>query len=178
MRALHLDFLHPAPAGPKLGIVLLLVGLGLAGVVGARYAMLDRAAARLEARLADTQRMARRDFPVVPLSAADSKLLAQELAAANVILASLAVPWDAMFRSLEAAGGNNVGLVGVQPDGSGRQVRISGEARRFEDLVAYLKSLEATEGFSNVFLSSHEMKAKDSAHTVGFTLHAEWSKRQ
>ncbi len=182
MHALHLDFLHPTAAAPRLGLALLLVGLVVAGAVGWRYVTLDREATRLEARIADTQRMARRDFAVVPVAAGDPKVVAQELGQANTILASLAVPWDALFRSLETAGGNSVGLVGIQPDGSGRQVRISGEARRFEDLVAYLKRLEATDGFSNVFLAAHEMKGESKGNSrtrsIGFTLHADWSARQ
>ncbi len=175
MRPLRLDFLHPIPRHTRLGPVLLLAGAVVAGVVGWRFVVLDNEAQRLESRLAETQRMARRGLPAVRSPAGDPKLIAQELGQANAILASLTVPWDAMFRSLESAAGDHVGLLGIQPDGSGRQVRIAGEARRFEDLIVYLKRLKATSGFSNVFLAGHELKGTGNARTVAFTLTAEWS---
>ncbi len=178
MRPLRLDFLHPTPPDTKLGPVLLLAGALAAGAVGWRFVALDREAERLESRLAETQRMARRGLPAVRSPAADPKLIAQELGQANAILASLAVPWDAMFRSLESAAGDNVGLLGIQPDGSGRQVRIAGEARRFEDLIVYLKRLKSTSGFSNVFLAGHELQGTGNTRTVAFTLTAEWSAPQ
>ncbi|MFN0301107.1 MAG: PilN domain-containing protein [Burkholderiales bacterium] len=175
MRPLRLDFLHPIPPHSRLGPALLFAGALAAGVAGWRFAALDSEAQRLESRLAETQRMARRGLPAVRSPAADPKLVAQELGHANAILASLTVPWDAMFRSLESAAGDNVGLLGIQPDGSGRQVRIAGEARRFEDLIVYLKRLKSTSGFSNVFLAAHELKGSGNARTVAFTLTAEWS---
>jgi small nuclear ribonucleoprotein (snRNP)-like protein len=49
-----------------------------------------------------------------------------------------------------------------------------GEARRVEDLLAYIGRLEATDGFANVFLANHEFKAGAGETPVTFSLTAEW----
>jgi Tfp pilus assembly protein PilN len=174
MRALHLDFLHPAGPRVQVGIVLLALGVAAAGVAVWRYHVLSSEAEHLEARIADVKRLAHRDLPRMRAPVGDAKLLAQEVGRANAVLASLTLPWDAMFGELEAAASANVALLGIQPDGSGRQVRLAGEARRFEDLLGYIARLEATPGFANVFLSGHELKSSAAGQPVAFTLTADW----
>jgi Tfp pilus assembly protein PilN len=90
------------------------------------------------------------------------------------VLASLTLPWDAMFGELESAADAHVGLLAIQPDASGRQVRLAGEARTFEALLAYVARLEATAGFANVLLATHELKAGGAERPVTFTLTADW----
>ena len=177
MRTLHLDFLHPEAPNAKLGFVLLLAGVIVASWVSWRFVVLDRAASALATRVADTEQMSKRGLSAVKTITGDPKVVAQEIAQANAVLASLTVPWDAMFRSLESARGDQVGLLGIQPEGSGRNVRIAGEARQYEDILAYLKRLEVTEGFSNVFLVAHEIKTTGNTRAIAFTLTAEWSAR-
>jgi hypothetical protein len=172
MRALELDFLRPAGSRLRLGLVVLALGVAAAGAVAWRYYTLAGDVARLEGRIDDVKRLARRDLPRMRLPAGDAKLLAQEVGRANAVLASLTLPWDAMFGELESAASANVALLGIQPDG--RQVRLAGEARRFEDLLAYIGRLEATPGFANVLLSGHELKSGSGGAVVAFTLAAEW----
>jgi hypothetical protein len=176
MRALELDFLHPAGARLRLDLVVLALGLAAAGAVGWRYAALAEDVAALEQRIDDVRRLARRDLPRVRVPAGDARALAQEVGRANAVLATLTVPWDAMFGELESAASANVALLGIQPDG--RQVRLAGEARRFEDLLGYIGRLEATQGFANVFLSAHELKSGSGGQVVAFTLAADWVGRQ
>jgi hypothetical protein len=174
MRALELDFLHPAGPRLQVGIALLALGVAAAGFVAWRYFALSGDVERLDAQIADVKRLARRESPRMRLPAGDAKLLAQEVGRANAVLASLTLPWDAMFGELEAAASANVALLGIQPDGAGRQVRLAGEARRFEDLLAYIGRLEATQGFANVFLSGHELRSGAGGQAVAFTLTADW----
>jgi Tfp pilus assembly protein PilN len=112
------------------------------------------------------------------LTAGDQKLLAQEVGRANAVLASLTLPWDAMFGELESAANANVGLLAIQPDASGRQVRLAGEARNFEELLAYVARLESTAGFANVLLATHELKPGGAERSVAFTLTADWVGRR
>jgi Tfp pilus assembly protein PilN len=177
MRSLHLDFLHPAAPPARFGLVLLLAGVIAATLVGWRFIVIDREASALATRVAETEQMSKRGLAAVKPLTGDPKIVAQEVAQANAVLASLTVPWDVMFRSLESARGDQVGLLGIQPEGSGRNVRIAGEARRYEDILGYLKRLESTEGFSNVFLAAHEIKTADNTRAITFTLTAEWSAR-
>jgi Tfp pilus assembly protein PilN len=177
MRSLHLDFLHPEPPLARIGLALLAVGVIVGCVVGWQFVVLDREASAMASRVAEIEQMSKRGLAVVKQVTGDPKIVAQEIAQANAVLASLTVPWDAMFRSLESARGDQVGLLGIQPEGSSRNVRIVGEARRYEDILGYLKRLEATEGFSNVFLAAHEEKTAGNTRAIAFTLTAEWSAR-
>src|SRR5262249_28469227 len=51
---------------------------------------------------------------------------------------------------------------------------LVGEARGFEDRLAYSGRLEETAGFANVLLGSHELKAEATGQAVAFTLTADW----
>src|SRR5262245_2430750 len=178
MRALHLDFLHPAGPRFQVGVALLALGVVAAILVGWRYYSLARDVADLEARLADVKHLERRDMPRMRVSPGDAKVLAQEVGRANAVLASLALPWDAMFGELEAAANTHVGLLAIHPEAGGRQVRLTGEARSFDELLAYMTRLEATPGFANVLLATHELKPGGAERPVVFTLLADWVGRQ
>ena len=178
MRALHLDFLHPAGPRIQVGVALLAVGVAAAVLVAWRFYALGRDVDELEVRLADVKRLERRELPRIRVAGADPKVLAQEVGRANAVLASLTLPWDAMFGELESAANANVGLLAIQPEASGRQVRLAGEARTFEELLAYIARLEATPGFANVLLATHELKPGGAGRSVAFTLTADWVGRR
>ena len=178
MRALHLDFLRPAGPRLQVGVVLLALGVVAAILVAWRFFALGRDLDELEARLADVKRLERRELPRMRLTASDPKVLAQEVGRANAVLASLTLPWDAMFGELESAASANVGLLAIQPDGTGRQVRLAGEARNFQELLAYVARLESTAGFANVLLATHELKPGGAERAVAFTLTADWVGRR
>jgi Tfp pilus assembly protein PilN len=171
---MRLDFLHPTGPQLKLGAALLALGVVITGIAGWRYHVVAAEVDQLQSRLADVQRLAKRGLPRVREAAGDAKSLAQEVVQANAVLASLTVPWEAMFGELEQAASPNVTLLSIQPEASGRHVRLMGEARRFEDLLAYIGRLEATDGFANVFLANHEFKAGAGETPVTFSITAEW----
>jgi Tfp pilus assembly protein PilN len=136
--------------------------------------MLAGEAARLEARIADTQSMARRELPRLRQTALDPKALVDEVRNANAVLAQLTIPWDALFSEIEAAGDRTIALLSIQPDAGTRALRITGEARRFEDVLAYVGRLEQRPGIANVFLASHELRQGGAQRPVAFALVAQW----
>ena len=168
MRRLRLDFLYPAGAPWPVGAMLLGFGLLAALLTGWKFEQLSSAQVQLQAQIGDTQRLLRREMPRVHT---DNTQLAEQVARANLILSALTVPWDAMFSELEGVANENVALLAIQPDGGGKHVQLSGEARRFEDLMAYVKRLEQSVGFANVFLSRHEVRREGG---IIFTLGADW----
>lgn len=177
MRPMRLDFLHPGRVRSRFGSILLLAGLAATTAVALRHQNLEAQIAEIGPRLADTRLMAQRESPGVQDESGDKSLVAQEVIRANAVLANLAVPWDAMFGELEAAADPNVALLSIQPEGGGRRVRLAGEARRYEDVLAYLAHLEATPGFANVFLVGHELRS-GAERTVAFTIAADWVGRE
>lgn len=174
-RRLHLDFLRPYPRRTLLGAGLLVAGLATTTAVILEYRSAAAEASRLEASVADARRMARRELPRLRETGLDARALAEEVRNANVVLAQLTVPWDALFREIEQAGGEGVALLAIQPDAANGAVRIGGEARRFEDVLAYIGRLETRDALANVFLVSHELRQGGPRRPVAFTLVAQWT---
>lgn len=131
----------------------------------------------LEARIAYFRRMTRRELPPIREAAIDSKVVAQEIQQANLVLAQLNLPWDTLFRELEGAAIEGVTLLSIQPEVGAGQVRIAGEAKTYETALAYVARLESSERFANVFLTSHEVRATSPQRPVAFALVADWSAR-
>jgi len=178
MRTLELDFLNPGRTRTRLGLLLLIAGLAAVAAVGYRAQVLADQVQALNQRVGDSRKLVRRDVPAANEPARDPKAVAQEVIRANAVLTNLAVPWDALFGELESAASGNVALLAIQPASGGRKVQLSGEARRFEDLLGYVARLEGTAGFANVFLTEHELRASGGDRVVSFTVTADWVGRE
>lgn len=176
-RALRLDFLTDRPKASSMGFVLLFGGLAALATVFVEHRALSSETAALEERIADFRRMSRREQPPLREAAIDSKTLAQEIRQANVVLAQLNLPWDALFGELERASVDGVSLLSVQPEVGSGQVRIAGEAKTYALALAYVERLEASERFANVFLTSHQVRTNAPRNPVVFELLADWSAR-
>lgn len=171
---LHLDFVRPHARRARLAAFLLAAGLAASAGAGAEYARLAAQAERLQAAIADTARLARRDLPRLRTAAADPKQLVEEVRGANLVLAQLTVPWDELFREIESAGGEGVALLAIQPDAASGTVRLAGEARRYEDALAYVGRLERGNVLYRVFLASHELRPGGAPRPVAFAILAQW----
>lgn len=163
MRAIDLDFvprprLHGGVAALLLAAGLLALALALVRVVALKTE-LDHLGAELD----DAQRAAshqRRPLKPTAGTSADSDSLAPELAQANAVVASLNLGWASLFKRIEAIKQPGVTLLAVQPEsGTVRRLRLSGEARRLEDALAYIAQVAGTPGFDNTHLVSHEAVA-------------------
>jgi hypothetical protein len=170
MARFDIDFAHPARR-PRAAewIVLALGALALAACAW-QYTQLAREQAQLQAALENADRFSRRETRTPTGSPGEIKALAAEVARVNTVAARLSVPWETLFSDLEASSGPQVTLLGFEPEADAGRLRITGEARRFEDITAYLRRLEGTLTFRNVFLASHEVRDR----AVTFTLTADW----
>jgi hypothetical protein len=176
-RPLHLDFVDQRTGVSRAGILVLALGLVAGGIAVAEFRDVRAQTASLEERIADFRRLGRREQAPIRVGPTDGKALAQEIRSANAVLAQLNLPWDALFRELEAAATDGVTLLAIQPDVASGQVRIGGEAKSYESALAYVSKLEASERFANVFLVSHEVRATAPRRPVAFSLVAEWMPR-
>lgn len=141
------------------------------GLAGWQYTQVAGQRSALRATLAEADRFTQRQAGR-PLDASrpENRALAAEVLRANAVAARLQVPWEALFTDLELAAGEGVTLLGLEPEGGLRRLRITGEARRFEDLTQYLRRLEGTPALHNVFLTGHELRDRG----LTFTLTADW----
>ena len=56
-----------------------------------------------------------------------------------------------------------------------RIVRIGGEAKDFDALLAYITRLEQSKILNHVYLTSHEVRSQDAEKPVRFSLLANWT---
>ena len=90
------------------------------------------------------------------------------------VLAQLKTPWSALFRSIEAAHGDEVALLSLQPDIARRSLSIVGEAKEYGDALAYVARLRNEAKLANAHLVGNEVKEDDPQRPVLFTVSANW----
>jgi hypothetical protein len=100
--------------------------------------------------------------------------LEKEAGEAASVIDRLSLPWGQLFKVVEGASVERVALLSVQPDATQRVVTLVGEAKQYEDVLAYVERLNKTPVFRHVHLASHEVKENDPQRPVGFTVLAQW----
>ena len=172
MRALALDY-GRKPFGA--GTLVLVAGLALAAAAAFEAHALRGDVALAQARIAELGRVPK------PQSAANVKgareSSAQDAALANGVLARLALPWDALFASIEAVRSENVALLSIEPDAGKATVKIGAEAKSANDMLDYVRQLAQADGLRQVTLISHQTRAEETLSTVRFIVMAEWTTR-
>ncbi|MES2099750.1 MAG: PilN domain-containing protein [Pseudomonadota bacterium] len=124
---------------------------------------------RLEARSRATEP---RRTPVVP----DAQALA-DLRRANAIIDQLTVPWDALFDAVEAADARGLGVLSLTPNAREHTVRLAGESRSMNELLAYLERLAAQPALGQAHLLGYSTAQRDGVELVSFSLAATWRLR-
>lgn len=170
LRALDLDF-HPQ-RHPALGIGFLVAGALLALVALIDYSGAADQAGHWRSELARLEQ--------APRSAQAARRPADEAAAQQAEQAAAAVnqdikrPWEGLFSAIEAARGDDIALLSLNPDPAHGSVRISGEARRREAILAYMEKLGQSRGLANVVLIEDQLQQQDPEKPFRFTLSADW----
>lgn len=166
MRPLRLDFVREHAQAPPAALASLVVG---ALALGA--ALWSYSAARFQHEsLTATVNVAQPADSAPALDDARRRAREAEAKRAAAVLANLTVPWPSLFGALESVAGNGVVLTGLQPEAEARRVRITGEARRFEDIPVYARRLQETRTFANVLILAHDTRD----NRISFTLQADW----
>lgn len=170
MRALTLDFVRTSRRMPWVGMLLLIAGALALGQTSNQERAL---AAQIELADARLERLAKGSQAKLALPA-DAEALRQEVQQANEILQQLALPWGALFKVVETSNEKEIALLSIQPDAGKRVLRLAGEAKNFEALLAYIARLEQSPMLNQVYLASHELRLQDPQKPVRFALTASW----
>lgn len=176
MRPIDIDFQCRSPAAGAAGIGLLLLGVIAAASGLWWHAQIGGAIESVEARIADARRMMRRTSAHIAGSPRDPRAMQQELRAANTVIRQMTIPWDRLFNELASSAGETIALLAVQPDVQARQVRIHGEAKDLQAMLAYSRRLEAGT-LAGVMLLGHEIKTQDPRRPVAFSMMAGWGEQ-
>lgn len=177
MKPISVDFLSKPGAPSATGVAFLLAGALAAAMSVSWYVSVSGEVEQLETTAGEMKRMSRRAPGHMTESPRDAREMQQEVRIANQVVQQMTLPWDRLFKELEASASKEVALLAVQPDVASRQVRISGEARTFKAMLDYSRRLEQTDMLGEVVLIGHEVKSQDPQRPVAFSLSAGWSER-
>jgi len=128
-----------------------------------------REISQLEARLS---RLESRDRPAAKAALPESTI--REIRRANDVIEQIALPWDRLFRAVESAAGEKVGLLGITPDQKSGTVEVGGEAADLNAMFDYVKRLQRQPSLTRVYLLNHKLNDQDPQHPIRFTVTASW----
>jgi Tfp pilus assembly protein PilN len=172
MTRLGLDFVKRRGAFSRGGAAVLAGGVIAVALSVQQYFSIHQAAAALTENLGTIAAAAKRDSGRPQL---DPEQLRVRIRLANQVVERRAIPWDALFRDIEAASDKDVGVLSIQPDAGGRQLRITGEARNAAALATYIARLEEQPSLSEVYLAEHELHVEQQRTSLRFGLNAVWA---
>jgi len=178
MQTLHLDYQRNFRPFPGWGVILLVCSLGLTLVTARHYLASATLLATLEERAETIERVVRPADKSLRMTPQEKETLAREVARANEVLRRITLPWDELFRAVEAASPNNVALLTADPDPDKQQLKIVGEAKDVTSLLEYMHQLEADPMFQTVTLQSHQIQQQDPQRPIRFALLASWKDRR
>lgn len=110
----------------------------------------------------------------MPGKATDIAMRKEEVVAVQAAMAELALPWDALFTSLEGIEAPGVKLLAVEPDSKQGKLRITAEASETYEIVEYVQALNTQLMLHDVFLLRQERKE---AGPYVFSIEAVWQAR-
>ena len=170
MSRLDIDFAAPPRRGPSLvGLALLLAGATTLTLVWLDLDDLDQQTTVAEARL---KSLTRRSTSVAGKSTGAAKDLAG--ASAGEALVRLRAPWPELLEQLEAMADLPVALLDLDAEARGRTLRLAGEAKTMDDVLAFVDRLRQSRLLDEVFLQGHELRKAGAAQVIAFTVQATW----
>lgn len=171
MSLLDIDFAATTRRGPNLiGLALLLAGAAALALVALELDDLDQQTASAEARLKSLTRRA------APSATGKAAVAATDAAgaAASEALARLRAPWPELLEQLEALADLPVAVLDIEAAARGRTLRLAGEAKTMDDVLAFVDRLRQSPRFDEVSLQGHEQRKVAGGEVVAFTVQALW----
>lgn len=170
MRALALDF-QPRRFSAA-GLALLAAGLLACMAAIADYQGVAEETGSWRQELARLQAPARTS--TLPRLGDDREMQAM-MQAASGVARDIQRPWEGLFKALEEAANADVALLNLNPDAARGMVRIAGEAKGRDAILAFVDRLGQSAVLKNVFLVEDQRQDQDPEKPYRFLVSAEWS---
>ncbi len=170
MRKLDLDFNIQRRRSAWVGWALLLIGLALWGEMGISALNLQREMGSLEKTLIKSGMAGK-----PPKRNSVLSFTPAEIDHARKIIASIAIPWDDLFKAVETVKADRVALLALEPDPKTGKLLLRGEAADLSALLTYVARLGRTGQLHDVYLLRHEVtQGMNPAYPVAFSINARW----
>lgn len=171
MSRLDIDFAaKPRRPTRVAGLALLLAGAAALSVVSLEIEDLEQQTTVAEARL---KSLTRRGAALAAKSAAGPGKDAAG-AAAGEVLTRLRTPWPDLLEQLEGLADLPVVVLDLDAEAHGRSLRLAGEAKTMEDMLAFVEKLRQSRRFDEVYLEKHEPRRLGAVEVLAFTVQAAW----
>lgn len=167
-----IDFAQPRERLPRLGVMLLVLGvlamLMMAVCQQSWDAERDEAARSAERR-AEALRLQLEQRPAMVMPSVDERRMQR-------VIAERGRPWLPVLRAIESATRDPVSLLTMSADTSNHSLRLEAEALSFEQVLAYVQVLPDGKGLVSAQLMSHEVvtDAVSGRQVVRFSVSARW----
>lgn len=178
MEALLLDYQLTRRAPKRGEVIALILALALTVVVGTYYQLVGIEMSDLEDQQAALRPAGKKSASDRRLAGMDPQQLRTEIKQANEVMSQLGLPWETLFRDIESAAQHRVALLAIEPDSNKHTVRITGEARDMNAMLAYIQFLQEKSSLRNVYLHSHQIEQAVAEKPVRFTIGATWVIKQ
>ncbi len=93
---------------------------------------------------------------------------------ANAVIDQLTVPWDELFDAVETADARGLAVLSLTPNARERSLRLAGESRSMDELLAYVGRVAAQPSLSQVHLQGYNTVQREGVPVLAFTLAARW----
>ena len=173
MSRLDIDFAaKPRRSSPVAGLALLLTGAAALSVVSVEIDDLEQQTLVAEARL---QSLTRRGASLAARSAPGAGSGKDAAgAAASEVLTRLRAPWPDLLEQLEGLAELPVVVLDLDAEARGRSLRLAGEAKTMDDMLAFVEKLRQSRRLDEVFLEKHEPRKLGTVEVFAFTVQATW----
>lgn len=158
------------------GITLLVLSLIISILMGVDYVRVNNSLAEAEIAVGRYERRATRHSEVISgvSKEPDAALL---LLQANDLVKRLSMPWDRLFRVIEAMRNENIALLSVEPDLANGTVLVVAEARDIDNMIQYVASLGENEVLVDVVLREYQVMQQAQYKPVKFSFVGAWIKK-
>lgn len=112
--------------------------------------------------------------PLLQLNAKASAVKNDEVMAMNAAIKEIALPWPALFKSLESLNSADVKLIALEPNAKQRTLHITAIALDSESMMRYVDELAQQKILKEVVLQSQESTDISGQKAIRFVIGASW----
>jgi type IV pilus assembly PilN-like protein len=169
---LDLELCPPRGAATWAAWALLAIAVAFISDLGVSYHSARREAAAAETRLARAEHA--REGSSASRRRGGAHPAAEEIREGRATYLRLATPWPDLFQALERAAVDDILLLAVEPDPRAGTVLISGSAKDYAAVLAYVSALQREKLLTRVYLVRHEIRQDDRERAAAFSVSATW----